>query len=62
MKWRYKVDVIVKLREDGFSGHDNALIEERLNARAAEGWALVQITDAPIGWLVVYVSQSTIES
>ena len=58
MKWRYKVEIVRTLRDEGMSGHNPAELEERLNARAQEGWAFVQIMDVPTGWMVVYVSQN----
>lgn len=61
MNWRYKVEIVRTLREEGMSAHNPYELEERLNARAKEGWAFVQVMEVPTGWMVVYVSQDTLK-
>jgi hypothetical protein len=55
MQTSYKAEIVRTLREEGYSGHNTAELEERLNVRAAEGWTLHTIVESPTGWLVVYV-------
>ena len=58
-RWRYKVEVVRKLRDEGYTGHDTAELEDRLNARVDEGWTVLEILNATTGWLVVYAQERT---
>ena len=50
----YRVEVVQTLRDEGHTGHNEAELQLRLNARAMEGWRLYQVNEHSRGWLVVY--------
>ena len=54
MKIEYKVDVLRKYRDEGWTGHDCEDLEALLNERASDGWHIAMMQPISVGWLVIF--------